>query len=254
MHLDLTGKNVLVTGASRGIGRAIAVAVGKAGARVAVHYGRSTDAADEARRLAGNESRAFKADLSDAQACVQLFETVVSSFGGIDVLVNNAGVALESPLGDSMEDFTAVWDKTMAVNLRASGLLSRLAIEHFRSKAPSGGRLIHVASRAAFRGDTADSIAYAASKGGMVSMSRSIARAYGKDGICSFVIAPGWVRTDMAAEYIAANGEQGVLDEIALPRLTEPDDIAPMIVLLASGRADHATGTSIDINAGSYVH
>jgi NAD(P)-dependent dehydrogenase (short-subunit alcohol dehydrogenase family) len=140
----------------------------------------------------------------------------------------------------------------MDINTRASAILIRSAIPHFKQH--GGGKIINIASRAAFRGDTEEYLAYAASKGAMVSLSRSVARAYGKDNITSFVIAPGFVRTDMAQDAIDAYGEDYVVGGLALNKLTEPKDVAPMVVLLASGLADHATGTSIDINAASYVH
>jgi NAD(P)-dependent dehydrogenase (short-subunit alcohol dehydrogenase family) len=111
-----------------------------------------------------------------------------------------------------------------------------------------------VASRAAFRGDVPDYLAYAASKGGMVSLTRSIARAFGRDGITAFVVAPGYVRTDMAQAFLDRYGEAVGVRDLALDRMTEPDDLGPIVTLLASGLADHATGTTIDVNAGSYVH
>ena len=111
-----------------------------------------------------------------------------------------------------------------------------------------------MASRAAFRGDTPDYMAYAASKAGVVALTRSIARGLGKEGITAFVLAPGFVKTDMAQDFIDQYGESVVLDDLALDRLTEPADLAPLAVLLASGLMDHATGCTIDVNAGSYVH
>jgi NAD(P)-dependent dehydrogenase (short-subunit alcohol dehydrogenase family) len=140
----------------------------------------------------------------------------------------------------------------MAVNLRAPELLCRLAIRHFRTQ--GGGRILNVASRAAFRGDTPDFMAYAASKGGLVALTRSIARGFGKEGIVAFTLAPGFVRTDMAQDFIDQYGAGYVVNDLALNTLTEADDIAPFAVLLASGLADHATGCTIDLNAGSYVH
>jgi NAD(P)-dependent dehydrogenase (short-subunit alcohol dehydrogenase family) len=125
-------------------------------------------------------------------------------------------------------------------------------VEHFTAR--DGGRIINIASRAAFRGDRADYLAYAASKGGVVALTRSIARAFGKQGVKAFVVAPGFVRTDMAQDFFDAYGEKPVLDEIALPTLTEPVDVAPFVAFLASGMADHATGGTFDINAASYVH
>ncbi|MCH8122346.1 MAG: SDR family oxidoreductase [Bacteroidetes bacterium] len=254
MKIDLSNTNILVTGASRGIGRAISLALGGAGARVAVHYRKEESKARKVAEEAGNGSSIFRADLGDVSACQNLFSSVVDSFGSVDVLVNNAGISINSPLDMESDAWVRDWDATMNINLRAPGLLSRAAIDHFQKKDMKGGRIIHIASRAAFRGDTEDCIAYAASKGGVVSMSRSIARAFGKQNITSFVIAPGFVRTDMAQGFIDAYGEDFVSDGLALNRLTEPEDIAPTVVLLASGLADHATGTSIDINAGSYVH
>lgn len=114
--------------------------------------------------------------------------------------------------------------------------------------------MVHISSRAAFRGDTTAYMAYAASKGGMVSLSRSIARGYGKQGIKSFVVAPGFIQTDMAQQFIDVYGEQFVLDDLALDTLTQPKDLAPTVIFLLSGWMDHATGCTIDVNAGSYVH
>ncbi len=251
MNVDLTGKNVLVTGASRGIGRAIALRMAAAGARVAVHGFSNLERATAVAAAAGNGAHAFAADLADRRAPGILFDEVVSRFGRVDVLVNNAGISLEMPISMPDDKWELAWEKTMAVNVRAVEILTRRAVRHFGKI--GGGRLIHIASRAAFRGDTPDYVAYAASKGAVVALSKTIARGLGKQNIMSFVIAPGWVRTDMAAEFIERHGEEQVTGTLALPRLTEPDDIAPMVVLLASGMADHATGTSIDINAGSYV-
>jgi 3-oxoacyl-[acyl-carrier protein] reductase len=250
VNIDLAGRRALVTGASRGIGRAIAEALMGSGARVAIHYHRQRAAAEAvARRGAG--SCAIPADLSDPRACATLVECAVAELGGLDVLVNNAGVALAAPIDDPVEEWTRAWEATMAVNLTASAILARDAIRHFRGH--GGGRIVFIASRAAFRGDTPEYLAYAASKGGMVSLSRSIARGFGKEGVASFVVAPGFTRTEMAEAFIEKYGEDYAMKDIALGRMTEPRDIAPLVVLLASGLADHCTGTSIDVNAGSYV-
>lgn len=252
MTIDLTDRVVLVTGAGRGIGRAIAGRMAEAGAAVAVHYNESEE---EAKGLAASlegDARTFQADLADTAACERLFGRVVAAYGRVDVLVNNAAVALHMPLEVTTEEWRRAWDLTMAVNVRAAELLCRLAVDHWRTRG-RGGRIVHIASRAAFRGDTPDYMAYAISKAGMVALSRSIARGFGKEGIRSFVVAPGFTRTDMAQEFIDAYGEAYALGDIALERLTEPDDVAPTVAFLASGLADHATGCTIDINAGSYV-
>ncbi|SDM04865.1 NAD(P)-dependent dehydrogenase, short-chain alcohol dehydrogenase family [Catalinimonas alkaloidigena] len=251
MNIDLTNCRVLVTGASRGIGRAIAEAMAQAGAQVAVHYYREESALALAETLGGG-AQAFRADLGDARATTRLFQEVVTTFGRIDVLVNNAGVAVSAPLAEEEARWLDEWRFTQRINLEAVALLCRRAVLHFAER-PEGGRIINMASRAAFRGDTADYLAYAASKGGVVALTRSLARAYGKQNIKAFTLAPGFVRTDMAQDFMDQYGEAFALNDIALPRLTEPQDIAPLAVLLASGLADHATGSTFDLNAGSYI-
>jgi NAD(P)-dependent dehydrogenase (short-subunit alcohol dehydrogenase family) len=252
VKIDLNGRRALVTGASRGIGRAIAAALADAGAVVAAHYrtGRA-GAEDVARSRPG--SCALAADLSDAGAGAGLFARAVEALGGVDLLVNNAGLAVSAPLEQPLAEWTQAWDATMAVNLTASAVLAREAIRHWRSRGDGGGRIVFIASRAAFRGDTPDYLAYAASKGGMVSLARSIARGFGREGVKAFVIAPGFTRTEMAEDFIRRYGEDYAMKDVALDRMTEPRDIAPLVVFLASGMADHCTGTSIDVNAASYV-
>lgn len=252
MEISLKDKNILLTGASRGIGKAAAEALADSGARIAVHYNNNQQEAEELASQIGNKSQAFGADLGTGQGPLQLWEAVVAAFGHVDVLINNAGVALSSPVDKEDEAWLHDWGHMMMVNLNASALLCKKAIEHFLSR--QGGRIINISSRAAFRGDTAEYMGYAASKGGVVALTRSIARAFGKQGIVAFNVAPGFTRTDMAQDFIDQYGEDYALNDIALPKLTLPQDIAPSLVFLASGMADHATGCTLDINAGSYVH
>lgn len=247
LTIDLSGQTVLVTGASRGIGRAIAETCAAAGATVGVHYASSrTEAETLADRLGG---RAFQADLERDDAPDRLFAEAVAAFRRVDGLVCNAGIYEAAPL--DAHDWATSWDRTMAVNLRAVGLLCRAAIRHFQ--AHGGGRIVTVSSRAAFRGDTPDHLAYAASKAGVVALTRSIARGFGREGIVAFSVAPGFTRTGMADTFIAEHGEAAVTADLALDRLTEPGDIAPSVAFLLSGMADHATGATLDLNAGSYV-
>ena len=222
-----------------------------AGARVAVHYGRERERAEALAVEIGGGAEAFGADLRDPDACERLWEEVVERFGGVDVLVNNAGVAVSSPLEADTAAWTEGWDTTMAVNVRAVGLLSRAAVRHFQGR--GGGRIVTIASRAAFRGDQPDYLAYAASKAAVVALSKSVARAFGKEGVTAFVVAPGFTRTEMAQDFIDQYGEEIALRDNALGRLTEPEDVAPTVLFLASGLADHATGTTVDVNAASYV-
>jgi NAD(P)-dependent dehydrogenase (short-subunit alcohol dehydrogenase family) len=252
MCFDLTDQTVLVTGASRGIGRAIALALADAGGTVAVHYGRSREAARDVADACGHGAEPVQADLSTLDATDGLVPDVIDRLGQLDGLVLNAGVARPTPLDAETDDWADDWAATMHVNLRAPELLCRHALAHFR--AHDGGRIVGVASRAAFRGDTPDYMTYAASKAGLVALLRSVARGFGADGVTAFTIAPGFVRTDMAQAFIDEYGEDYVTGDLALDELTEPEDVAPLVAFLLGGHADHATGTTIDVNAGSYVH
>lgn len=251
MTIDLSDTTVLVTGASRGIGRAMAEALAESGATVGAHYHQSQSAMQELTETYSSV-HPLQANLAEVTSCEALFQQAVDTLGRIDVLINNAGVAVQLPMDASTNEWADGWARTMHVNLRAPELLCRLATDHFRTH--GGGRILNVASRAAFRGDTPDYMAYAASKSGLVALTRSIARGLGSDDIVAFTIAPGFTRTDMAQDFIDEYGEDYATSDLALNRLTEPDDIAPLAVFLASGLADHATGATIDINAGSYVH
>ena len=253
MNIDLSKKNVLITGASRGIGKAIARILVQCGAHVAIHYNRSEDSIHRLAKELGNHATVFQANLGNPLEVIRLFIDVEKKFKKIDVLINNAGVAISSKLlGDDVQ-WVDDWSETMMINLNAAALLCKKAIEHFLKRG-GGGRIINISSRAAFRGDTSEYFAYAASKGGLVALTRSIASAYGKQNIKAFNVAPGFVKTDMAEAFIREYGENHAIKDIALTELTAPNDIAPTIAFLASGLADHATGSTIDINAGSYLH
>ena len=251
VKIDLSGKVILVTGGPGGIGDVIVRQLADAGAKVAIHYNKSAAKAEKLVHEVGNGAKSFCADLSEPKNGVRLFAEVLEAFGRVDVLVNNAGVYLRSPNEENIDAWLASWHTTIAVNLTSTGVLCREAVNHFKKS--GGGRIIHIASRAAFRGDYADYFAYAASKGGMVALSKTIARAYGKDNIKSFVVAPGFVRTPIIDEYIKEHGDEEIMKELSLKELTRPEDVAPTVVFLASGLMDHATGCSIDINAASYV-
>jgi len=218
---------------------------------VGVHFNTAGDKAREMAAGFDNGSSAFGADLFDPEAARKLFVTAAETLGGIDMLVNNAGIFIPAHPERGHGDWMNTWEKTIAVNLTSAGVLCREAIEHFRGR---GGRIVNIASRAAFRGETAEYLAYAASKGGMISLSRSIARSFGKNGIKSFTIAPGYVLTPMTEEYLEKHGDEMVASELALDEMTDPDDVAPLVAFIASGKLDHATGCTIDINGGSYIH
>ena len=250
MNIDFEGRAVLVTGGGRGIGAAVSRRFAQANARVLIHYGRDYDAAAALAAEIGGGAVTMQADLADPAAATGLW-TRAEAIAPIAALVNNAGVALASPPEGDDDRFLSDWNATMAVNVTAAALLCRAAIPSFRSR--GGGRIVNISSRAAFRGDAPDYLAYAASKGALTALTKSIARGFGKDRITCFGVAPGFTRTAMAQDFIDRYGEDFAMKDIALPRLTEPDDVAPTVVFLASGLADHATGTTVDVNAASYV-
>ena len=251
MKIDLSNKTILVTGANSGIGNAIAQELLNAGAKVALHFNSNSDGASKLKEQFSDQCELFQADFNNVDETIKLFKDVLSWGDTLDVLINNAGTAIMNSVNLDDETWIKNWNTIMNINLLAAGVLSKKALEHFKTR--NGGRIINIASRAAFRGDTPDYLAYAASKAGMVALVRSIARGFGKDGITAFSIAPGFTRTAMAQKSIDKYGEDFVIKDIALNELTEPKDIAPIVTLICSGKFDHGTGSNIDINAGSYV-
>ena len=259
MRVDLSGKTVLVTGASRGIGRAVAEGLAGAGARVALHHsGRAPSPAEAQARALGGV--ALAADLSAPRTAAGLWREATAALGRVDIVVANAGVFETAPPEAPLDEWLAAWGRTLTVNLTSLAVLAREAVNAWAARHASGdrapgevvGRLVTVSSRAAFRGDDPAFLAYAASKGGVVSLTRSIARGWGRRGVAAFGVAPGFVRTDMARGAIAADA--AALDaQTALGRIAEPAEVAPTVVFLASGLADHATGTTVDVNGASHV-
>ena len=251
--MKLQGQHILVTGASRGIGYAIADHLLLQGGRVGVHYHSGQSTAESLVKSHGKD-RAFalKANLSHNHETLGLFNDALEALGSLDTLVLNAGIFVPHPTDLDTEDWYKIWRQTMAVNLDSVGLMTKVALDYFIKR--KQGRIIYIGSRAAFRGETEEYLAYAASKGGLTSLARSVARSFGKYNIKALVVAPGFTRTAMAEQFIDEYGEARVLGELSLNELTEPTDIAPLVSFMASGAMDHATGTTIDINAGSYIH
>lgn len=251
MHISLKNQRILVTGASRGIGRAIAKQLSESGAEVIIHFNSNRTEAEKLQNELQTPSFIEACDLGDSEKVKGFIPMLVRKYGPINALINNAGISPSAPDTLPTDQWLQIWEQTFAVNTTAVGILCKEFLDQAILK--QNGRIVTISSRAAFRGDTTDYMAYAASKGALVSLTRSIARYYGKQGIKAFLIAPGFTRTDMANAILEEYGEDYAVKDIALTELTKPEDIAPMVTLLCSGLADHATGTSIDINAGSYV-
>ncbi|MCY7270611.1 MAG: SDR family oxidoreductase [Sphingomonas bacterium] len=237
--------NILLTGASRGIGKATLAALETAGHRL---VGQSTV----------GSAQLIAADFTDPDAPRRLWQAAFDRLDGrIDVLVNNAGIfeGVADNAGD--DEWHAAWAKTLTVNLQASADLCRHAIAHFRSSDPlkgnDGGRIVNVASRAAYRGDSPMHWHYAASKAGMIAMTKSIARGYAHEKIFAFAVCPGFTATGMVEEYIASRGGEKLLADIPLGRPANPDEIAETIRWLACDAPPSATGAVIDVNGASYV-
>lgn len=229
--------NILVTGTSRGIGKAIAAAL--EGHKVAGHSSRGGDGL-------------IAADLSAPGAAAALWDEALERLGGrIDVLVNNAGIFEAAPVDLPAEEWTAQWERTMRVNLTASAELCRLAVLHFREA--GGGRIVNVASRAAYRGDSPQHWHYAASKAGMIGMTKSIARGYAAENILAFAVCPGFTASEMVEDYMASRGGQKIVADIPLGRVATADEVAETVRWLALDAPPSATGAVIDVNGASYV-
>ncbi|MFC4292285.1 SDR family NAD(P)-dependent oxidoreductase [Sphingorhabdus arenilitoris] len=236
--MDKADLNILVTGASRGIGKAIADQLRSHGCHVVGH------ASKEAEGLVG-------CDLNSENAAAQLWAQALDRLNGrIDILINNAGVFEANPI--SGEDWPERWARTMQINLTASAELCRLAVLHWQARS-CGGRIVNIASRAANRGDSPDHWHYAASKGGMVAMTKTIARAYAAQGIYAFAICPGFTMTGMADDYLESRGGAKLLADIPLGRVAMPDEIAAIATFCAIDAPPSMTGAVLDANGASYV-
>ncbi|HLV07165.1 MAG TPA: SDR family oxidoreductase [Croceibacterium sp.] len=232
---------ILVTGSSRGIGQAAAEALRGRGARVIGHATRAADA------------DTIAADFAEPSAPQVLWQEALDRAGGrIDAVINNAGIFAANPLTTSDIAWLDGWEDTLRINLTAAAQISRFAVRHWLENNREG-RLVHIASRAGYRGDSPDHWHYAASKGGMLALHKTIARAYAGQGILSFAIAPGFTDTVMAGDYLESRGGPGLLADIPLGRVATPEEIATIAAFCALDAPPSMTGTVIDANGASYV-
>lgn len=234
--------HILVTGASRGIGAAILTVLDQPDVRA---VGQATRP-DPAGTL-------LSADFGNPDAPASLWQAALDRLDGrIDVLINNAGVFEAAPIDIDDADWSAAWERTMRINLTASAELSRHAVRHWQ-QAGRGGRLVNVASRAAYRGDSPAHWHYAASKAGMIGVTKSIARGYAAQGILAFAICPGFTMTGMAEDYLASRGGDKLLADIPLGRVADPQEVATMARFCALEAPPSMTGAVLDVNGASYV-
>lgn len=249
---DFEGKRVLVTGASRGIGEAIANGFAAAGAVVSAAYRENADAAERMLdALPGTGHVAIRADVSRPEGAQAVVEQTIDALGGVDVVVNNAGIFTEHPLATtSFDEWEAAWRTVLATNLAGPAHVCYFAARHMI--AAGGGKIVNVSSRGAFRGEP-DAPAYGASKAGLNAMSQSLAVALAPHGIFVGVVAPGFVETDMAAEILASERGAAIRAQSPLGRVARPEEVARAVLFLASEGIEYATGAIIDVNGASYL-
>ncbi len=242
---------VLVTGASRGIGRAVARAFADLGDRVAVHHRGSPERAGQVlAALPGDGHAVVQADLADAEAVRRMVDQAHGALGGLDVLVNNAGIYLPQPITEvSYQQWQDTWRETLAVNLTGAANVTWCAVQHMKE---TGGRIVNVTSRGAYRGEPRHP-AYGASKAGLNSFGQSMARALAPLGIAVATVAPGYVATDMALDDLNSPRGDQIRAQSPFNRIAAPEEIAAAVVYLASAEAEWASGAILDLNGASYL-
>jgi 3-oxoacyl-[acyl-carrier protein] reductase len=247
----LTKRAVLVTGASRGIGRAVAQAFAELGDQVAVHHRDSAGLAQDVRAgLPGSGHTVVQADLADAEAVRRMVDAAAADLGGLDVLVNNAGIYLGHPVTEvSYQQWQDAWQQTLGVNLIGAANVTWCAVQHMKD---TGGRIVNVTSRGAFRGEPRHP-AYGASKAGLNAFGQSMARALAPLGISVAMVAPGYVETEMAAADLNSARGAEIRAQSPFNRVATPEEIAAAVVYLASDAAEWASGTILDLNGASYL-
>ena len=250
--LDLSGQSALVTGASRGIGRAIAIALAEHGATVGVHYCRDEEAAERTTaELAGDNHWVLQAEMADPKEAVKLADEAIKLLGGVDILVNNAGIyELHPVVGSKTFEWLEMWSRTMDVNLLGPASLCHRIANHMAER--GSGRIINVTSRGAYRGEP-QAPAYGAAKAGLNSLSQSLAQTLAPYGIMVTAVAPGWVETDMTTEHLAGEEGDAVRAQSPTQRVATAEEIADVVLFLAATKAEYATGAIIDVNGASYL-
>jgi 3-oxoacyl-[acyl-carrier protein] reductase len=250
--MNFTGKKVLITGGSRGIGRACAQAFAERGAKVAINYVRNEDAANATLNLLpGKGHLLVQADVADPTAVEGLIAETVQGLGGLDIVVNNAGISQYHPINEvSYDEWQASWDKILNLNLRAPANVIYWATQYFREH--GGGRIVNVSSRGAFRGEP-EMPAYGASKAGLNAMTQSLAQKLAPENIYLGVVAPGFVETEMVTHVLEGEMGDSIRNQSPLGRVAKPEEVAYAVIFLAAEESKFSTGTIIDVNGASYL-
>ncbi len=250
--MDFSGKRILITGGSRGIGKACATAFAERGAQVAINYRKDIATAQETLdSLTGEGHILIQGDVGQPEQAQKLIEAVVREFGQLDVVVNNAGISQRHPIDTvDYDTWQTAWDRILAVNLLGPANVTYWAVQQMLKT--GGGRIVNVSSRGAFRGEPKQP-AYGASKAGLNAMSQSLAQQVAKHNIFIGVVAPGFVETDMAAGTLGGPEGEGIRQQSPLGRVARPEEVAYAVLFLASEGAEFSTGTIIDVNGASYL-
>jgi NAD(P)-dependent dehydrogenase (short-subunit alcohol dehydrogenase family) len=250
--MDFRNKNVLITGGSRGIGKATALAFANAGARVAINFMHDNEAATQTiQALKGDGHIAIKADITQPNSVERMVTHIVQEFGSIDILVNNAGIYRAHPIDQcDYETWQAAWQQTLSLNLTGVANVTYCIVQQMIAQ--GGGRIVNVSSRGAFRGEP-EYPAYGASKAALNAMSQSLAQALAKYQIFIGVVAPGFVETDMAKEILASPIGAEIRAQSPMNRVAMPEEVANAILFLASEGTTFLTGAILDINGASYL-
>ncbi|WFU11794.1 SDR family NAD(P)-dependent oxidoreductase (plasmid) [Rhizobium sp. CB3090] len=251
MSKSLEGLNILVTGASGGIGAAVVERLAAEGARPIVHYGRDKAGAEALLARTSGAGWIVQGDLSTADGPFALWRAAVGAAGRVHGLVNNAGIRTEISIDASPDDWKAAWQKEFQINFFAAADLSKEAIRHF--KANGGGRIVNMASRAGQRGYAADAMPYGATKAALVNLTKSIARSFAADGVTAVAISPGWVRTDMAEDFIATHGKAAAVSDIPIGEMATPSEVAELVAFVLRPSQASLNGATLDVNGGSYI-
>jgi 3-oxoacyl-[acyl-carrier protein] reductase len=251
--MDFTNQRILITGGSRGIGRAAAQAFAEAGGRVAINFqSDKAAAAATVESLPGLGHFAVRADISHPKAVRQLVEAVVQEMGGLDILVNNAGVFFPHPIeGSSYEEWQEAWQQTLGINLMGAANACYCAAQQMM-KQGSGGRIVNVSSRGAYRGEP-EQPAYGASKAGLNALSQSLAQALAPHGIFVGAVAPGFVATDMVKDLLESDAGKAIRAQSPAGRVAQPEEVAHCILFLAHEKSQFTTGCVLDVNGASYL-